>query len=82
MNYLKTSSEVFLFKQITDFDNIIIMGIFNFNKEDDFPSTEEWEKMSHEEKIKHVTKSIIYVLRYLPRSYIWFGNRNKKNKNQ
>jgi hypothetical protein len=42
------------------------MGIFNFDKEDKFPSTEDWEKMSHEEKIREITKSIIYILGYYP----------------
>ena len=42
------------------------MGIFNFDKEYDFPTTEQWEKMSHEERIKELTKSIIDILRYYP----------------
>ena len=42
------------------------MGIFNFDKDDDFPSTEEWEKMSIEERIRELTKSIIGVLKDYP----------------
>jgi hypothetical protein len=42
------------------------MGIFNFDRDDDFPTTEQWEKMSYEEQVISVSKSIIGVLKYYP----------------